>query len=62
VAGEMLRMFERAVVLEVGGYASRVEGVIADPGLDADVGRAALNHAPGAGLGHAVPGGNHSRG
>jgi hypothetical protein len=37
-------MFECTVVLELGGNAGRAESVIADPGLDAGVGRTPLNH------------------
>ena len=35
-----LRVFQRAGVLQIGGDAGRAEGVIADPGLDADRSRA----------------------
>lgn len=40
MVGDVLRGFERALVLQVGGDAGRPEGVVADPGLDA--GAAAL--------------------
>jgi hypothetical protein len=43
----LLRMFEGAVVLEVGGDAGGAKGVIADPGLDAGVCRAPLSHSVG---------------
>ena len=43
--GEVLGMFERAFVLEIGGDAGRAEDVITDPGLDTGVGRAPLNYA-----------------
>ena len=40
-------MFELAVVFEIGGDAGRAESVVADAGLDAGGGRAALNHGIG---------------
>jgi hypothetical protein len=48
MVGDVLRGFERALVLQVGGDACCAEGVVSDPGLDAGVGRAALNY-PGLG-------------
>jgi hypothetical protein len=35
VIGDLLRGFEGALVLEIGGYAGRTEGMAADPGSDA---------------------------
>ena len=40
MVGDVLRGFERALVLQVGGDACCAEGVVSDPGLDAGVGRA----------------------
>ena len=45
--GYLLLSLERVVVLQICRDAGRAEGVIADAGLDAGVGRAALNHAIG---------------
>ena len=46
MVGDVLRGFERALVLQVGGDACCAEGVVSDPGLDAGVGRAALFMLP----------------
>ena len=54
--GDLLRGPERALVLEVGGDAGGAEGVMADPGLDAGVPGAALNHAIGVLLLYGVAG------
>src|SRR5215472_6012337 len=54
VVGEVLRMFERAVVFQVRCNAGCAEGVIADPGLDTGVGRAPLNHPVGVLLPHRI--------
>ena len=35
MVGDVLRRFERAAVLQVGGDAGGAEGMVADPGLDA---------------------------
>ena len=42
VVGERLRVFEGALVLQIGGDAGRPEGVVAYPGLDARPLRAPL--------------------
>jgi hypothetical protein len=42
--GDLLRGLQRTLVLELGGHANRAESVIADPSLDAGVGRA--SHHP----------------
>lgn len=42
-----LRVFERTGVLQVGDNAGRAESVIADPGLEAERGRAAPDHTVG---------------
>ena len=47
VVGDVLRRFQGAVVLEVGGNAGGPEGVVADEGLDAGGFGAPLNHAVG---------------
>jgi hypothetical protein len=52
VVGDRLRVFERALVLEVGGNSRRTERVVADPGLDARVCGPALNHPVGVLLPH----------
>jgi len=43
--GDLLRGLQRTLVLELGGHASRAESVIADPNLDAGVGRASHHYA-----------------
>ena len=53
-----LGIFERTAVVQICGYASRADSMVANLCWDAGVGRAALNHAPGIGLGHAAPGEN----
>jgi hypothetical protein len=52
--GDVLRGLKRAFVFEVSRDAGRAEGVIADLGLDAGVGCAALNHAVGILLVHGI--------
>jgi len=42
--GDLLRGLQRTLVLELGGHANRAESAIADPSLDAGVGRA--SHHP----------------
>jgi hypothetical protein len=54
VIGYVLRGLKRSFIFEIGGDAGCTEGMIADSGLDADVGRAALNHAVGVLLPHRV--------
>lgn len=49
-------MFQRTVVFQISGDAGRAESVIADPGLDADIRRVALNHPIGVLLRHRVAG------
>ncbi len=45
--GDVLCSFKRSFIFEIGGDAGRAGSVIADFGLDAGVGRAALNHGIG---------------
>jgi len=45
--GDVLRGLKRAFVFEICGDAGGAESVIANPGLDAGAGRAALNHPVG---------------
>jgi hypothetical protein len=54
--GNLMRSLKRAVVFQISRNAGRAEGVITNPGLDAGVGRAALNHAIGILLPHGVAG------
>ena len=56
VVGDVLRRFELAIVLQVGGDAGRAERVVADLGLDAGGPGAPLNHPVGVLLPHRVPG------
>jgi hypothetical protein len=56
VVGDVLRVFEHALVLEVCGDAGRAEGIAADAGLDARRLRAPLNHAVGVHVPHRVAG------
>ena len=52
--GDVLRGLKRALVFQIRRDAGGAEGVIADPGLDAGIGRAALNHPVGVLLPHRV--------
>ena len=47
VVGDVLRGFERALVLQVGGNTGRPERMVSDPGLDAGAARPPLDHAVG---------------
>jgi hypothetical protein len=46
VSRHFLRVFERAAIGEIGGYAGRAERVIADRRVNAGGGRAPADHAP----------------
>jgi hypothetical protein len=56
VRSHRLCVFERATAVQVGCDPGCPESMVANLCWDADVCRAALNHAPGVGLGHAAPG------
>ena len=47
MVGDVLRGFERALVLQVGGNAGRPERMVSDPGFDAGAARPPLDHAVG---------------
>ena len=53
---DVLRSFQRALVLQVRGDAGRPEGMVPDPGLDAGVARPPLDHAIGILLPHGLAG------
>lgn len=53
VHGDLLGVLDRAAVFDEVRDACRAEGVVADPGFDADIVRSAADHPPGVGLGHA---------
>src|SRR3954449_10021617 len=56
VAGELLRLLERAAVRHVGGEPHGAEGVVAQRGRDPGPPRPALDHRPGAGRVERPPG------
>jgi len=56
MAGNVLRHFQLAAILQIGGDARGAEGVIADSRGNAGVARPALKHAPGIGLSHPMIG------
>ena len=56
MGGDLLGMFDRAAVFEVGGDAGRPEGVAADLGLDASRERPSANHPPDIGLDYGIAG------
>jgi hypothetical protein len=55
VVGDVLRGFERALVLQVRGDAGRPEGMVSDPRLDAGAARPPLDHPVGACCHMALP-------
>ena len=56
MVGDVLRGFQRALVLQVRGDAGRPEGVVPDPGLDAGAARPPLDHPVGVLLPHGLAG------
>src|SRR5271170_1301869 len=56
VIGELLRGFQRSLVLQIRGDTSRAKGVVTDPGLDAGGPGAPLDHPVGVLLPHGVAG------
>ena len=67
MVGDRLRVLQQALVFQVGGDPGRAKGMIADPGLDAGGGGAALDHPVGILLPHRLrvaglaPGGAEQR-
>src|SRR5271154_2178149 len=55
VSGHGLGVFERAAIIEVGGYSGRAEGVITHRRRNTGAPRAALQHAPGVSPGGKIP-------